>query len=154
MNMTYAVTKHDMNPVFNDIVGLLLLCIASGCSPAKLKSLYFRSLCFANKIPSVNSRMECQFFFSISRGRACRDKLTSENVNIDALAVGVWWTASVLTRIWRLGALNQQIRSGDFSLLRDHRHPTSSAVVVYLLQEWKIEAPRKHFHRLKRHNLF
>lgn len=61
------------------------------------------------------------------------DGLTGEDVNVDAFAIGVRRTASVLTRIWRFRSLNEQIRCCDISLLSYHWHSASSAVVIYLL---------------------
>lgn len=155
---TIRVARHHMSQVLVDIMELTSLCIASGCSPdgkkakTRLKTaLVSREWFFARKIrqhcANKNSSIDCQLgsrrrrssFFdivndSISRARWQIGELTSENVNSDAFTVGVRWTASILTRIRGLCPLYQQIRRGDVSLLRYHRHSASSAVVVYLLQ--------------------
>lgn len=42
MKIICAVARLEMKPAFNDIRELTSLCIASGCSPEKRDSIYFR----------------------------------------------------------------------------------------------------------------
>lgn len=55
MKIICAVARLEMKPAFNDIRELTSLCIASGCSPEKRDSIYFRLFnklrqCWANTI--------------------------------------------------------------------------------------------------------
>lgn len=78
--------------------------------------------------------LECQFqSITLTKSEWNSVQLTSENVNVDTFAIGVWWTACVLTRIRCPRSLDKQIRSRYVSLLGDNAHATSSWIIVYFL---------------------
>lgn len=69
--------------------------------------------------------------------RTRRKEPTIEHVDYHGLRVGVGGVAGVLPGVGLLGPLDEQVRRGDVTLLRDDGHAASRGVVVDFLRDKK-----------------